>query len=91
LPHGSTHHSSPRVLSQEIPQEASFEPENKEGFIRIVTMSLFFCSAFVNVSIDKAMMTQMHAAMLLQSVMQNEEGGSKTGSWDALYKAWVCC
>jgi len=35
LPHGSTHLSSPRVLQQEIPQEASFEPENKEVFIQV--------------------------------------------------------
>ena len=33
MPHGNTHLSSPRVLSQDIPQEASFEPENKAAFI----------------------------------------------------------
>ena len=35
--HGNTHLSSPRVLSQEIPQKASFEPENKEGYIHRVS------------------------------------------------------
>jgi len=35
MPHDSIHLSSPRVLSQEITQEASFEPENKEGFIQM--------------------------------------------------------
>ena len=34
LPQGNTHLSSKSVLSQEMPQKASFEPKNKEGFIQ---------------------------------------------------------
>lgn len=52
--------------------------------VRLCLLFFFFSSVqcVVNLSLDQAMMTQMHAAMLLQSVMQNEEEGSKTGRQD---------